>query len=386
MKATALLPILVASATFCHAAVLPVHISPPGTSPATGLSPANEVPAVTGSTAGGDAVMAGLSFDSGSGLLDLNIGYGAMFGFGNLSGPPLGIAIHGPAGPDANGPAVVDLSPFHLAVGGPFGGGIILGSVTLDAEQTSWLLAGLLYVNISTPSFPAGELRGQLVAELPTVNAPPTLSGPGDVAVECTSSNGTAVTLTANVADANNDPLTVIWTVDGVDYQTNSLPADQTSAATAVEFAALFSPGGHEVVVSASDGHNPPVTSTNTVSVVDTTAPAITRVTPSPRVLLVPNHRMVPVRLRVEATDACGPVSARILAVSSNEPADGHGDGHTQPDWEITGPLSVKLRAERSGKGSGRIYTITVEARDAAGNTSTQTTEVYVPKGRSSGR
>jgi hypothetical protein len=49
------------------------------------------------------------------------------------------------------------------------------------------------------------------------------------------------------------------------------------------------------------------------------------------------------------------------------------------PDWAITGPLSVTLRAERSGAGTGRIYTIQIEARDAAGNTMLQNVTVSVP-------
>ena len=71
--------------------------------------------------------------------------------------------------------------------------------------------------------------------------------------------------------------------------------------------------------------------------------------------------------------------TARIVGVSSNEPVDGADDGDTSPDWEITGPLSVNLRAERSGTGTGRIYTIQVEGRDAAGNTTQQTVSVRVP-------
>jgi hypothetical protein len=89
---------------------------------------------------------------------------------------------------------------------------------------------------------------------------------------------------------------------------------------------------------------------------------------------------MVPVSLDVELVDLIDPApSARIVTVSSNEPVDGSDDGNTSPDWEITGPLTVALRAERSGEGTGRIYTITVEATDAAGNVTMRTVSVSVP-------
>jgi hypothetical protein len=39
----------------------------------------------------------------------------------------------------------------------------------------------------------------------------------------------------------------------------------------------------------------------------------------------------------------------------------------------------IRLRAERSGNGTGRIYTLTITAMDAAGNTTTATTTVSVP-------
>jgi hypothetical protein len=42
--------------------------------------------------------------------------------------------------------------------------------------------------------------------------------------------------------------------------------------------------------------------------------------------------------------------------------------------------LTVQLRAERCGTGTGRIYTITVQCKDASGNTSTKTTTVTVKK------
>jgi hypothetical protein len=114
----------------------------------------------------------------------------------------------------------------------------------------------------------------------------------------------------------------------------------------------------------------------------DTLAPAFKTLTASTAVLWPPNHVMVPVSLNVELVDLINPApTARIVGVSSNEPVDGDDDGNTSPDWEITGPLTVALRAERSGTGTGRVYTIEVEATDAAGNTTRQTVTVNVPLG-----
>jgi len=89
---------------------------------------------------------------------------------------------------------------------------------------------------------------------------------------------------------------------------------------------------------------------------------------------------MVPVAVAVSASDYCdaAPV-CKITTISSNEPVDGLGDGDMAPDWEITGNLSTNLRAERSGTGSGRVYTIAVQCTDASGNRSTETVAVTVP-------
>ena len=87
---------------------------------------------------------------------------------------------------------------------------------------------------------------------------------------------------------------------------------------------------------------------------------------------------MVPVTVAVDASDNCDS-TCQIISVASNEPVNGLGDGDTAPDWAITGDLTVKLRAERSGKGNGRIYTITVECADSSGNSTTDTATVRVP-------
>lgn len=111
----------------------------------------------------------------------------------------------------------------------------------------------------------------------------------------------------------------------------------------------------------------------------DTEPPTISGVAASPTVLWPPNHKMVPVTVTVEASDNVGVVSCRVISVTSSEPDDGLGDGDTAGDIQITGDLTLLLRAERSGKGGGRTYTITVECQDEAGNASTATATVTVP-------
>ena len=112
--------------------------------------------------------------------------------------------------------------------------------------------------------------------------------------------------------------------------------------------------------------------------------PVLKSLTAAPDLLWPVDHKMVDVTVSAALVDLLDPApAARIVSVSSNEPADGLGDGDTSPDWEITGGLTLRLRAERAGTGSGREYTITVEASDASGNTTIQTVVVSVPKNRS---
>ncbi len=108
---------------------------------------------------------------------------------------------------------------------------------------------------------------------------------------------------------------------------------------------------------------------------IDEEPPVITSAVPSESMLWPPNHRMVDLSLAVMVTDDADPAPiTRIVSVSSNE-----AQGSNAPDWEITGDLTLKLRAERKGSGPGRIYTITVESVDVSGNRSTATTAVSVP-------
>lgn len=111
----------------------------------------------------------------------------------------------------------------------------------------------------------------------------------------------------------------------------------------------------------------------------DDVAPTLASVHASPNVLWPPNHKMVPVTITVSASDECSDVSSSIVGVTSDEPVDGLGDGHTSPDWIVTGPLTLLVRAERSGTGDGRVYTVTIDVADDSGNIASGSTTIVVP-------
>jgi predicted extracellular nuclease len=138
-------------------------------------------------------------------------------------------------------------------------------------------------------------------------------------------------------------------------------------------------PGRYTLTYSVSNGVLT-TTIVRTVIVIDATPPAVTAPSASPSMLLVPNHHLIPVEVSYGATDACDPNVVCTLSVESNEPVDGEGDGNTAFDWEIVDAHHVRLRAERDGRGTGRVYTITVTCRDASGNATVRVATVRVPK------
>lgn len=130
------------------------------------------------------------------------------------------------------------------------------------------------------------------------------------------------------------------------------------------------------VTASTEDGYS--TTCSFWITVIDSTAPVISAITASPSVLNTPNHKMKDITLAYTLDDNCGVVDSAV-SVSSNEPEYGTGSGDTGPDWQVLDVHHLRLRAERSGPGSGRIYTITVNAKDGAGNKTEKAITVSVP-------
>ena len=211
----------------------------------------------------------------------------------------------------------------------------------------------------------------------PTFAASPTITCSGDQTLECTNAVGA---IEATVQDADGDALMVIWALNGQPVQTNVLAAGSTTNAITLSLTNEFGFGTNDISVGVTDDGTNVVMCSSTIVVQDTSPPVITKLLATPNVLWPPNHKLVCIRLCVKAEDSCGgSTSWRITSVTSNEGDDSSTCKNTSPDWIIKDDHKVLLRAERSGRGSGRDYTITVEASDDSGNVTSGEVHVLVP-------
>ena len=114
--------------------------------------------------------------------------------------------------------------------------------------------------------------------------------------------------------------------------------------------------------------------------------PDCTKATPSLANLWPPNHKLVIISIG-EVTDPDGDsVALTVTRITQDEPVNGLGDGDTSPDGFITaGNAQIMLRAERSGKGNGRVYAISFNAKDGKGGSCTGTVTVGVPHDQGKG-
>jgi len=224
--------------------------------------------------------------------------------------------------------------------------------------------------------------------------------------------SGSTVTYTLGVSNTSPDPAMDLAVSDrlpaGMASQAVSVPAGWTCSAPSARDIACAAPqlaAGATAAISITAGvqcdianHTAlanqahvssstfdPVPANNDAAFVSTVSnppPVIANLEASPAVLWPANHEFVPVYIDYDVSDNCGPPPVCTLSVASNEPVNGRGDGNMSVDWTVVDGHRVQLRAERSGTGRGRIYTISVTCADQIGNASTRATQVMVPKSR----
>ena len=145
----------------------------------------------------------------------------------------------------------------------PAGGSVVLNvpGLVLNGAPLLWAFVD---ANNAVPEY--NEVNN--TANVNVANQPPTASLPAVGPIAC---NNT-LTLTATLNDPDNDPLTVIWTVDGVVFATHNLPAGTSSDS----ISSTFGFGTHTVAISVTDGKSGPVTASTTFTIEDSEKPIIT--------------------------------------------------------------------------------------------------------------
>ncbi|MDU0203975.1 rhamnogalacturonan lyase family protein [Paenibacillus sp. MAH-36] len=145
--------------------------------------------------------------------------------------------------------------------------------------------------------------------------------------------------------------------------------------------------GIHSLVYWSTDNAGN-VEKTHTVSIqIDKTAPNL-NVSLDNTQLWPANHKLVSVTAQVDGSDDISGIDSIVLtSITSNEPDQGTGADDQPNDIQNAeyGTLdpSFSLRAERSGQGIGRMYTIMYTATDKAGNQTIKSVNVSVPHDQS---
>ncbi|HEX5532779.1 MAG TPA: nidogen-like domain-containing protein [Actinomycetales bacterium] len=272
---------------------------------------------------------------------------------------------------------------------GRFGWDTVAGYYVVRAERAGCTaLDGAAYVETPVLPVPPEWTDLDLRLDCPDLDVEPEdATAPQVDATATPTANGAGwhrdpVTVTISATDAG-EPATgvarITWSMTGAQ-------ADQGETEGGQATLEITEDGVTTVAFTATDGAGNTSEQGEIVIRLDRTAPDAT-CSADPKRLLKPNHRLVDVRVTVDASDATSGLAGRVLrSVSSNEADDGRGDGATTDDmqgWETGTPdTEGQLRAERSGNGKDRVYTLVYDVTDVAGNSVTCEATVSVPKGR----
>lgn len=109
-------------------------------------------------------------------------------------------------------------------------------------------------------------------------------------------------------------------------------------------------------------------------------APDVSQARASEKILWPPNHKMQDLTILGVEDFEDSPTTINITSITQDETVDGKGS-HSGPDGVIGESNNFQVRAEREGKGDGRVYVISFEASNEFG-TSNGEISVCVPRSK----
>lgn len=213
------------------------------------------------------------------------------------------------------------------------------------------------------PGYTLASVTSRVTVHVTNVNNAPA-ARPGDA---LTVDENTPVALNGSASsDPDGDALAYTWEeVGGA-----TVILDGATTPTPSFTAPFVGPGGRDLSfrLTVTDGYGGSASAIVTVHVQNVNDPPLASAArPTTSVLWPPNHGMVMVGI-TGVTDPDNNATITITGVTQDEPTNGLGDGDTAVDAVINPDGTVLLRAERSGKGDGRVYRITFTASDAEGS------------------
>jgi hypothetical protein len=173
---------------------------------------------------------------------------------------------------------------------------------------------------------------------------------------------GSDFRLGGTVSDADGDEVSYLWTDNGNAIASGTVQTAQDGSDVALQPTLIrggFSLGLHTVTIIVSDGKDSSESSIE-VEFVDTIAPRL-RPSSDTATLWPPNNDMVPVVINANAVDNSGDIESITVSVSSSG-----GDAVIEKVDVDTQTANLLLKASSK---NGVVYTVTVEAEDASGNT-----------------
>jgi len=291
------------------------------------------------------------------------------------------ISTRYPQAPNIESTYEFDATEFHdyrIEVDNGIGIKVFIDGFLAAANSTTSIsFSGLLYVNFGiqrTASY-SEHLRIEIskfrFEKLPTLDPRPVVT----VQAPAPFPEGEAPTAPMSLADLHGEGLRWTGFLDGGVFGSESIPASGRPLTLHRRELALpgLAAGPHTLRVEVENDSGQRSVAETTIEVLDVTPPEILSAAPCPAILWPPNGKMSCVKLDALVTDNSGEAAWGVVDIECTEPG-------AENDMQILDDHSVNLRAARIGRGEGRIYTIWLQAIDAAENISEPfPVEVTVP-------